>query len=104
MCRNIRQLHNFEPPATEEDIRVASLQFVRKISGFNKPSKVNEAAFEAAVDEITAVCRDLLSALKTNAPLRNRADSRPRIYSAQEEHHPSARVGRAARRNEKDVN
>lgn len=76
MCRSIKPLFNFEPSATEEDIRAASLQFVRKISGFNKPSKANEAAFEAAVDEITAVCRDLLSTLKTNAPLKSRTDSR----------------------------
>src|SRR6266699_7244847 len=72
MCRNIRPLFNFEPPVTEEEIRAASLQFVRKISGFNTPSKTNEAAFLAAVDEIAAVSSNLLSSLKTIAPPRNR--------------------------------
>ncbi len=74
MCRNIRTLFNFEPPVTEEEIRAASLQFVRKVSGFNKPSKVNEAAFLAAVDEVAAVSRDLLTSLETNAPPRNREE------------------------------
>jgi len=72
MCRNIKTLFNFEPPVTDEEIRAASLQFVRKVSGFNKPSKANEVAFLAAVDEITAVSRKLLDALETNAPPRNR--------------------------------
>jgi hypothetical protein len=74
MCRNIRTLFNFEPPVTDEEIRAASLQFVRKVSGFNKPSKVNEAAFLAAVDEVAAVSRDLLTSLETNAPPRNREE------------------------------
>jgi hypothetical protein len=74
MCRNIKILFNFEPPVTEAEIRAASLQFVRKVSGFNKPSKVNEAAFDAAVDEISAVSRNLLSSLQTNAPPRDRAE------------------------------
>jgi hypothetical protein len=74
MCRNIKILFNFEPPVTDEEIRAASLQFVRKVSGFNKPSKVNEAAFDAAVDEISAVSRNLLSSLQTNAPPRDRAE------------------------------
>ena len=74
MCRNIKTLFNFEPPVKEDDIRAASLQFVRKISGFNKPSKANEAAFFAAVAEIAAVSRNLLSSLATNAPPRNRTD------------------------------
>jgi hypothetical protein len=74
MCRNIRTLFNFEPPVTDEEIRAASLQFVRKLSGFNKPSKVNEAAFLAAVDAVAAVSRSLLSSLETNAPPRNRAE------------------------------
>jgi hypothetical protein len=74
MCRNIRILFNFEPPVTEEEIRAASLQFVRKVSGFNKPSKANEAAFLAAVDEITAVSDRLLRSLETNAPPRNREE------------------------------
>ena len=72
MCRNIKSLFNFDPPATEEEIRAASLQFVRKVSGFNKPSKANEAAFLAAVDEITAATSRLLNSLETNAPLKDR--------------------------------
>ena len=72
MCRNIKPLFNFEPPATDDEIRAASLQFVRKISGFNKPSKANAAVFDAAVDEITAVARNLLNSLQTNAPARDR--------------------------------
>ena len=74
MCRNIKTLFNFEPPVTEEEIHAASLQFVRKVSGFNKPSKANEAAFLAAIDEIAAVSRTLLSSLETNAPSRNRTE------------------------------
>ena len=74
MCRNIKTLYNFEPPTTDEEIRDAALQFVRKISGFSKPSKVNEAAFMAAVESIAAASADLLSSLVTNAPPKNRAD------------------------------
>ena len=74
MCRNIKTLFNFEPPVTDEEIRAASLQFVRKVSGFNKPSKANEAAFLAAAHEVAAVSRNLLSSLETNAPPRNRAE------------------------------
>ena len=74
MCRNIKTLFNFEPPVTDEEIRAASLQFVRKLSGFNKPSKANEIAFLAAVDEIAAVSSKLLNALETNAPPRNREE------------------------------
>jgi hypothetical protein len=74
MCRNIKTLFNFEPPVTEEEIREASLQFVRKVSGFNKPSKANEAAFLAAVDEIAAVSSKLLGSLETNAAPRNRTE------------------------------
>lgn len=72
MCRNIRTLFNFEPPATELEIRDASLQFVRKLSGFNLPSKANEEAFERAVEEVAAVTRKLMQALVTNAEPRNR--------------------------------
>jgi len=68
MCRNIKTLFNFEPPVTEEELRAASLQFVRKVTGFNKPSKANEAAFLAAVDEIARIAGSLLSGLETNAP------------------------------------
>lgn len=72
MCRNIRTLYNFEPPATEEEIRAAALQFVRKISGFNKPSKVNEAAFFTAVEEIAQVSSRMLANLETSAQPKNR--------------------------------
>jgi len=74
VCRNIKTLFNFEPPVTDEEIRAAALQFVRKVSGFNKPSKANEAAFLTAVDEVAAVSRKLLSSLETNAPPKNRAE------------------------------
>ena len=74
MCRNIKMLFNFDPPVTDEEIRAASVQFVRKISGLNKPSKANEAAFLAAVDEIAIVSARLLSSLKTNSPKRNREE------------------------------
>ncbi len=74
MCRNIRTLYNFEPPVTEDEVRAAALQFVRKVSGFNKPSKANEAAFDAAVDQIAAAARTLLDSLETNAPPRNREE------------------------------
>jgi hypothetical protein len=72
MCRNIKVLHNFKPPATEEEIRASSLQFVRKLSGFSRPSKTNEAAFNQAVEEVTAIARDLLRSLVSNAPPRDR--------------------------------
>jgi len=72
MCRNIKMLFNFDPPVTDEEIRAASLQFVRKVSGFNKPSKANEPAFFSAVEEIAAVSARLLSSLETNAPPRSR--------------------------------
>ncbi|MFO7322662.1 MAG: DUF2277 domain-containing protein [Chloroflexota bacterium] len=74
MCRNIRTLYNFAPPATDEEIRAAALQYVRKISGFNRPSQANEAAFYAAVDEIAAASRRLLDALQTTAPPKNREE------------------------------
>jgi hypothetical protein len=74
MCRNIRTLFNFDPPVNAEEIRAASLQFVRKISGFNKPSKANEAAFLAAVDEIAGVSVRLLHSLETTAPPKNREE------------------------------
>jgi hypothetical protein len=74
MCRNIKILFNFDPPVTEQEIRGASLQFVRKISGFNKPSKANEAAFLAAVDEIAAASARLLHSLETSAPARSREE------------------------------
>jgi hypothetical protein len=72
MCRNIRTLHNFEPPATEDEIRASSLQYVRKISGFTKPSQANAEAFDRAVDEVAAITRRLLGELVTNAPPKDR--------------------------------
>jgi hypothetical protein len=72
MCRNIRPLFNFDPPVTDEEVRAAALQFVRKVSGFHKPSKANEAAFLAAVDEVAAASRHLLNSLETSAPPRSR--------------------------------
>jgi hypothetical protein len=74
MCRNIKTLFNFDPPVNPEEIRAASLQFVRKITGFNKPSKANEAAFNAAVDEVAAVASRLLYSLETTAPPKNREE------------------------------
>lgn len=74
MCRNIKPLFNFDPPVTDEEIRAASLQFVRKVSGFTKPSQANEAAFLAAVEEIAAISHKLLHALETNAPKKNREE------------------------------
>ena len=72
MCRNIKTLHNFKPPATEEEIRASAIQFVRKLSGFNKPSKANEPAFNHAVEQVTRVASELLDSLVTNAPPRDR--------------------------------
>lgn len=72
MCRNIKTLHNFKPPATEEEIRASAIQFVRKLSGFTKPSKANEAAFNQAVEQVTNAATELLASLVTNAPPRDR--------------------------------
>lgn len=72
MCRNIKTLFNFEPPATDDEIRASALQFVRKLSGFTKPSQANEQAFDRAVDDVSAVARELIDSLVTNAPARNR--------------------------------
>ena len=72
MCRNIRTLHNFDPPATGEEVRAAALQYVRKISGFTKPSRANEAAFERAIDQVAAISAELLAELETAAPPKNR--------------------------------
>ena len=74
MCRNIKTLFNFDPPVTDDEVHAASLQFVRKISGFNKPSKANEDAFQAAVEEIAGVASRLLRSLETNAPPKNREE------------------------------
>src|SRR6202795_2704437 len=79
MCRNIKNLFNFDPPVTDEEIHAASLQFVRKISGFNKPSKANEAAFVAAIDEIAGASARFLHSLETNAPSRNREEEAAKL-------------------------
>ena len=72
MCRNIKTLFNFDPPATDDEIQASSLQFVRKLSGFNAPSKANEAAFQKAIEQVTEAARELVDSLVTNAPTRNR--------------------------------
>jgi hypothetical protein len=91
MCRNIRVLFNFEPPATEQEIQASAIQFVRKISGFTKPTKANEIAFNHAVEEVTATCHRLLHVLKTNAPPRNRE-----IEAMKARARAAARFGRGA--------
>jgi hypothetical protein len=83
MCRNIRTLYNFKPPATEEEIRASSVQFVRKLSGFNKPSKANEAAFNRAVDQVANAAHELLHALVTTAEPRDREAAKARARSAE---------------------
>ncbi len=88
MCRNIKLLFNFEPPVTDDEIRAAALQFVRKVSGFNKPSAANEAAFQTAVDEITAVSGRLLRSLQTNAPTRNREEEAAKARARNAERFP----------------
>lgn len=88
MCRNIKILFNFQPPVTDEEIRAAALQFVRKVSGFNKPSKANEATFVAAVDEISAVASRLLGGLRTNAPPRDRVEEAVRAHARALERFP----------------
>jgi hypothetical protein len=92
MCRNIRTLHNFRPPATEEEIRASALQFVRKLSGFTKPSKANERAFAQAVDDVTLAARALLDSLVTNAPPRDREEEAAKARARSAE-----RFGRDAR-------
>lgn len=88
MCRNIKTLYNFEPPASEEEIRAAALQFVRKVSGFQKPSQVNETAFSAAVDAIAAISRDLIASLETRASPRNREKEAARARARAESRTP----------------
>jgi hypothetical protein len=88
MCRNIKQLFNFEPPATDDEIRASSLQFVRKLSGFTKPSKANEAAFDRAVNEVTAAARTLIGSLVTNAPPKDREE-----FAAKARERSAARYG-----------
>jgi hypothetical protein len=93
VCRNIKTLHNFKPPATEEEIRASSLQFVRKLSGFTRPSKANQLAFNRAVDEVAKAANELLAALVTNAPPRDRAveASRAQARAANRFSSPAAR-------------
>jgi hypothetical protein len=91
MCRNIRTLHNFEPPATPEEIRASAIQYVRKVSGMNKPSRANEEAFEAAIDEIEAATMRLLDSLVTTAPPRDRE-----VVAARARARAAERYGRVA--------
>jgi hypothetical protein len=92
MCRNIKMLHNFKPPATEEEIRASSLQFVRKLSGLNKPSKTNEEVFNRAVEQVAQAARELLDSLVTNAPPRDRE-----VEAAKARARSQERFGSAAR-------
>ena len=91
MCRNIKTLFNFDPPATDEEIHAASVQFVRKLSGFTQPSKANEAVFDEAVDDVAAIARRLIDSLVTSAEPRNREDVAARLKARAEE-----RFGRRA--------
>jgi hypothetical protein len=90
MCRNIRTLHNFAPPASDEEIRASALQFVRKLSGFTRPSKANEAAFEHAIEQVSAAARELLDGLVSNAPPRDRAVEAARARARSAERYRSA--------------
>jgi hypothetical protein len=94
MCRNIKMLFNFDPPVTDEEIRAASLQYVRKVSGFNKPSRANEDAFLAAVDQIACVSARLLSSLETNAPPRSREEEAAKAKARNAERFGDARHAR----------
>ena len=85
MCRNTKTLYNFDPPVTHEEVEAASLQFVRKISGFNQPSKANEAAFAAAVSGIAELSMDMLSSLETNAPAKNREEEAAKLKARSEQ-------------------
>lgn len=89
MCRNIKTLHNFEPPATEAEIRASAIQFVRKLSGFSKPSKSNEAAFDRAVEKVTEAAQELLDSLVTNAPPRDREIEAAKARARAAERFPS---------------
>jgi hypothetical protein len=91
MCRSIKTLHNFDPPATDDEIRASSLQFVRKLSGFTRPAKSNEVAFDRAVDQVTQAVRELLDALVTKAPSRDRA-----VEAAKAKARSAARFGQSA--------
>ena len=89
VCRNIKTLYNFDPPVADEEIRAAALQFVRKVSGFNKPSKINEAAFLAAVDGIAAASRNLLNSLETTAPPKTREKESARAHARAARRYPA---------------
>jgi len=93
MCRNIRTLFNFEPPATDDEVRASSLQFVRKLSGFNAPSKANEAAFNRAVEDVFQVARRLVDSLVTQAPARDRAVEAAKAKARRHYDRASVRVG-----------
>jgi hypothetical protein len=95
MCRNIKKLHNFQPPATETEIRASSIQFVRKLSGFTKPSKANEEAFNRAVEKVTNAAQELLDSLTTNSPPRNRdvEAAKARARAAERFSAPAATAG-----------
>jgi hypothetical protein len=95
MCRNIKTLHNFEPPATDEEIRASSLQFVRKLSGSAKPSKANDRAFTRAVDEVARAARELIDSLVTNAPPRDRAVEASKARAKAADRFPSSDAGGA---------
>jgi hypothetical protein len=95
MCRNIRTLFNFEPPATDDEIRASALQFVRKLSGFARPSKTNEAAFDRAVDEVSEVARRLLESLDASRPPRDRANEAMKAKARVRERFGPAPVGRS---------
>ena len=96
MCRNIKTLHNFAPPATDEEIRASAVQFVRKLSGFTRPSKANEAAFNRAVDQVTAAAQELLDALVTTAPPRDRALEAAKARARAADRYGSAPARRAS--------
>jgi hypothetical protein len=98
MCRNIRTLHNFQPPATDDEIRASALQFVRKLSGFSRPSKANERAFDCAVDHVTRAARDLLDALVTTAPPRDRDAEASKARARAASRFAASRPGSAAPR------
>lgn len=93
MCRNIKTLHNFEPPATEEEIRASAIQFVRKLSGFTKPSKTNEAAFNRAVEKVTETAQELLQSLVTNSPPRDRETEAAKARARAAERFPAVSAG-----------
>ncbi|HEV2740254.1 MAG TPA: DUF2277 domain-containing protein [Candidatus Elarobacter sp.] len=96
MCRSIKTLHNFAPPATDDEIRASALQFVRKLSGFARPSKANEAAFERAVDEVSRAAHELLASLVTNAAPRDRKDEATKARARSRARFPTAEAASAA--------